>query len=164
MCIPAGSFSNFLTSDGTERVNKQWEPQVLRFLKKINAQSPWRGVPWSCYFRFPSNPFFKLSSKPLSVIRSLFKQSDQWRLLQACDSQSGGFLEKTSASVQERWRSLTAATCAPASSSASISARDLYCCGDSITISLLGALPARPCMVGLSPRRSAVSLTADELS
>lgn len=52
------------------------------------------------------------------------------------------------ASVQERWRSLTTATCTPASNSASISARDLYCCGDSITISLLGALPARPCMVG----------------
>ena len=42
---------------------------------------------------------------------------------------------------------LTAATCDPASTSASISARLLYCCGDSITISLLGALPARPCMV-----------------
>lgn len=42
---------------------------------------------------------------------------------------------------------LTAATCEPASTSASISARLLYCCGDSITISLLGALPARPCMV-----------------
>lgn len=42
---------------------------------------------------------------------------------------------------------LTATTCDPASTSASISARLLYCCGDSITISLLGALPARPCMV-----------------
>lgn len=42
---------------------------------------------------------------------------------------------------------LTAATCEPASTSASISARHLYCCGDSITISLLGALPARLCML-----------------
>lgn len=95
---------------------------------------------------------FKLSSKLLSVIRSLFKQSHQRRLLQTCDSQSRGLLEKTLLLCGGRWRSLTAATCAPASNSASISARDLYCCGDSITISLLGALPARPCMVGsLSP-------------
>lgn len=43
--------------------------------------------------------------------------------------------------------SLTAATWDPGSTSASISARHLYCCGDSITISLLGALPPRPCMV-----------------
>ncbi|TNN42691.1 hypothetical protein EYF80_047121 [Liparis tanakae] len=42
---------------------------------------------------------------------------------------------------------LTAATCDPTSTSSSISARLLYCCGDSITISLLGPLPARPCMV-----------------
>lgn len=43
-----------------------------------------------------------------------------------------------------------AATCEPppASDSASISARLLYCCGDSITISLLDDLPARPCMAG----------------
>lgn len=33
---------------------------------------------------------FKLSSKLLSVMRSLFKQSAQRRLLQACDSQNRG--------------------------------------------------------------------------
>lgn len=41
---------------------------------------------------------------------------------------------------------LTVAPCDPASTSASISARLLYCCGDSITISFLGVFPARPCM------------------
>lgn len=46
---------------------------------------------------------------------------------------------------------LTTATCDPASSSDSVSARLLYCCGNSITISLLGFFPVRPCMVPPEP-------------
>lgn len=101
---------------------------------KYQHAAPWRCVSWSSSFRFPFKPF----------LTSL--QSCSWK---------GNPLIKTSESIffDSGFRtnvvsaSLTAATCDPASTSASISARHLYCCGDSITISLLGAFPARPCML-----------------